>query len=119
MIKIAIPSKENRVDHHFGHCEYLTIIELNDQLEILKLSPKVTARSCGCKSNLAEELASEGVKFLLAGGIGQGAINKLKTQNIEVIAGFQGTIEEVIEKWKAKDYPADISICTEHHSCSH
>ncbi|WP_430971966.1 NifB/NifX family molybdenum-iron cluster-binding protein [Sunxiuqinia rutila] len=119
MIKIAIPSKENSIDNHFGHCEYLTIVELNEQLEIIRVSPKATDKSCGCKSNLAEELASEGVQLLLAGGIGQGAINKLKSQHIEVIPGFQGTIEEVIAKWKAKDFPADLSICTEHQSCSH
>jgi predicted Fe-Mo cluster-binding NifX family protein len=119
MIKIAIPSKQNEVDDHFGHCEYFTIIELNEQLEITSQYKRPTAENCGCKSNLAEDLAAEGVSILLAGGIGQGAINKLKSANIEVLAGFRGTIGEVVDRWKSKDYRADISVCREHDSCSH
>lgn len=119
MIKIAIPSKSDQVDDHFGHCEYFSIIELDDNRKIKSQTKKATSKSCGCKTNLAEELANEGVSILLAGGIGQGAVSKLKMQNIEVIAGFKGTIDEAIEKWKTNNYQVDISICVEHHNCSH
>lgn len=119
MIKIAIPSKENVVDNHFGHCSYFSIVELDDNREIKKVLKKETSKNCGCKTNLAEELAAEGVTVLLAGGIGQGAINKLKSQNIEVLAGFQGTIEEAIYQWKNNNYRLDIPICVDHENCSH
>lgn len=119
MIKIAIPSKANQIDNHFGHCEYFSIVELNDQLKITKQYTMAAAENCGCKSNLALDLAADGVSVLLAGGIGQGAISKLKSVNIEVLAGFSGTIEEVIERWKSKDYQVDISVCRDHDSCSH
>ncbi len=119
MIKIAIPSKANQIDNHFGHCEYFSIVELNDQLEITKQYKMAAAENCGCKSDLAQELAAEGISVLLAGGIGQGAINKLKSANINVLAGFTGSIEEVVERWKRKDYQVDISVCREHDSCSH
>ena len=119
MIKIAIPSKENQVDNHFGHCEYFSVIELNDELEVTHQYEMPASENCGCKSNLAEKLAAEGVTILLAGGIGQGAINKLRSANIEVLAGFSGTSKEVINRWKSKDYRVDISACSQHDSCSH
>jgi predicted Fe-Mo cluster-binding NifX family protein len=40
---------------------------------------------CGCKSNLAEVLKSKGVTLLIAGGIGNGAVNKLEENGISVI----------------------------------
>lgn len=119
MIKLAIPTKGNMVDDHFGHCEYFSIIELNDNKEVTGKFERESSKSCGCKTNLAEELANEGVSILLAGGIGQGAIDKLKEYNIQVLAGFKGTIAEAIEKWKTNKYTFDIPICVEHHNCSH
>ncbi len=120
MTKIAIPTKGSSVDGHFGHCEFFSIIELNDNQEIVQQYAKTSAEGCGCKSNLAEELAQDGVTLLLAGGIGQGAIQKLKAQNITVLTGFSGTIEEAVNQWKNKDYHTDLSICTEHHgNCEH
>ena len=121
MIKLAIPSKGNNVDNHFGHCDYFSIVELDDQKEIVNQFKMQTSKSCGCKTNLAEELSEQGVTFLLAGGIGQGAIAKLKTQNIEVLAGFHGTIEEAVKKWKSNDYLTHIPICVDHGhgDCSH
>lgn len=119
MKKIAIPSKADQIDEHFGHCEYFSVVELNDQLQVTKRYKMTAAENCGCKSSLAQELATKGISVLLAGGIGQGAINKLQSVNIEVVAGFSGSIEAAIERWKNKDYQPDISVCRDHDSCSH
>lgn len=107
------------VDDHFGHCEYFSIVELNDKKEIIAEYNLESSENCGCKTNLAEELALQGVSILLAGGIGQGAINKLKAQNIKVLAGFKGTITEAVASWKNNKYQIDIPICVEHDECSH
>ena len=34
-MKIAVPSNGNRVDEHFGHCEYFTVFSVNDKKEIV------------------------------------------------------------------------------------
>lgn len=119
VMKIAIPTKENKVDNHFGHCEYFTVYELNEDKEVVSVNKLEASKECGCKSNLAEDLAKEGVNLLIAGGIGGGAISKLKLSNIEVIAGFNGEIEEALNKWKNNEYLTNFSICTEHDECSH
>ena len=34
-MKIAIPTKENMVDDHFGHCEYYTVLTIGQDNQIL------------------------------------------------------------------------------------
>ena len=34
-MKIALPSCQNQVDEHFGHCEYFTVFTVNENNEIL------------------------------------------------------------------------------------
>lgn len=117
-MRIAIPTKEGRIDNHFGHCEFFTLIDLNEQKEVIETGALAGSKECGCKSNLAEELAAAKVDLMLASGIGEGAIRKLKQQHIEVIAGFKGSVEEVLEKYLKNDYLPNFSICTDHHECS-
>jgi len=118
-MKIAIPTKDNQVDEHFGHCDYFSIFELNEKKEVIAQSKLVTSKECGCKSNLADELAAQNVNIMLASGIGEGAIKKLKGQNIEVIAGFKCSVEEALNKYIRNDFFTNFTICTEHDSCSH
>ena len=118
-MKIAIPTKQDQVDNHFGHCDFFTIFELNEQFDVIGKEKLEAGKVCGCKSNLTDDLVQKGVNLLLAGGIGEGAIRKLNAENIEVIAGFNGNIETAVETWKRKDFSSNFTICTEHDECSH
>jgi predicted Fe-Mo cluster-binding NifX family protein len=33
-MKIALPSHQNQIDEHFGHCEYFTVFTIDDQKKI-------------------------------------------------------------------------------------
>lgn len=44
---------------------------------------------CGCKSDIARVLATDGVTVMLAGGIGGGAVNVLNNSGIEFIRAVQ------------------------------
>ena len=35
MMKIAIPTRENMVDNHFGHCEYYTVLAIGQDNQIV------------------------------------------------------------------------------------
>jgi hypothetical protein len=50
---------------------------------------------CGCKSDIAYDLAKIDLKIMLGGCIGQGAINKLSSQNMEVIRNCRGYLYEL------------------------
>lgn len=129
-MKIAVPTKENnRIDDHFGHCEFYTIFSVSDQNEIIAETLLESPQGCGCKSNIASDLAEIGVKVMLAGGIGEGAINKLALQNIRVIRNCKGEVHQLAEQFLSGTLHDGGSNCAAHanhshhgnnsHTCSH
>ena len=53
MKKIAIPTRDNVVDDHFGHCQFYTIFTIGAKNNIEKLEMLPSPEGCGCKSNIA------------------------------------------------------------------
>ncbi|OCZ49858.1 NifB/NifX family molybdenum-iron cluster-binding protein [Dehalobacter sp. TeCB1] len=99
-MKIALPSRQNFVDEHFGHCEYYTVFTIDDNdKEILNQETIASPQGCGCKSNIAQTLSEKGVSIMLAGNMGQGAVNVLNYSGIEVVRGCSGDVKEVALKW--------------------
>ena len=91
-MKIAVPTRDNVVDSHFGHCAYYTIYTIEDN----KVTAKETLPSpqgCGCKSNIAPTLHNMGVEIMLAGNMGEGAKNVLRNNSIAVIRGCSGPVD--------------------------
>ncbi len=99
MIKIAIPTSGNIVDSHFGHCEMYTVISADDNLNVTGTEILPSPQGCGCKSNIAGIFQKIGVKVMLAGGIGEGAIQVLNHHGIDVIRGCSGDVSEVAEMY--------------------
>ena len=99
-MKIAIPTKNGRVDDHFGHCAYYTIFEVIEN-KVAGVSRLASPEGCGCKSGIAGVLRQMGVSVMLAGNMGQGAKNVLQSQRIEVIRGCSGDVEKLVESYLA------------------
>ncbi len=124
-MKIAIPTHSRLVDEHFGHCEYYTIYTIDENREITGEEIYEAPRGCGCKSNVASVLASKGVKVLLAGNMGQGAVNKISEAGITVYRGCSGEVRKVAEAF-LKDELSDSGKTCNHdhhqeqgHQCGH
>ncbi|OIP83030.1 MAG: dinitrogenase iron-molybdenum cofactor biosynthesis protein [Porphyromonadaceae bacterium CG2_30_38_12] len=126
-MKIAVPTKEgNQIDNHFGHCEFYSIFTVEKNLVVNKQTLE-SPQGCGCKSNIAYDLAKMDVSIMLAGGIGDGAINKLSSQGIEVIRNCKGDVNELVDeflKGTLKDGGASCSAHAEKghdegHVCNH
>ena len=83
-MKIAVPTRDGRVDDHFGHCAYYTIFDVIDG-EVTGSSRLASPEGCGCKSGIAPVLKQMGVVVMLAGNMGQGAKNVLEAK--EFLAG--------------------------------
>lgn len=66
MKKIAIPTREDMVDDHFGHCAYYTVVTLSEQNQVVKQERLDSPEGCGCKSNIASVMQdiSETILFL-------------------------------------------------------
>ena len=115
-MKIAIPTRNQVVDDHFGHCEYYTIYTINENKEIIATERHESPEGCGCKSNIAPILAGEGVTVMLAGNMGEGAKNVLTSNHIQVIRGCAGPVQEVVEAWLRGDLKDNGELC-DHHDC--
>ncbi len=117
-MKIALPSYQNQVDEHFGHCEYFTVFTIDDKNKILSQETITPPAGCGCKSDIASILAQMGVKYMLAGNMGQGAVNVLGNNGIKVLRGCSGNVKEVAESWLAGNLHDSGLACAQHeHGC--
>ena len=62
-MKIAVPTRDGRVDDHFGHCAYYTIFNVIDG-KVADVSKLASPEGCGCKSGIApvhwEQLPRQG-----------------------------------------------------------
>ena len=84
-MKVAIPTRNNVVDDHFGHCEYYTIFTISEDKLIVCTEIQASPEGCGCKSNIASVLEEKGVELMLAGNMGEGAKHTLEDHHIRVI----------------------------------
>jgi len=117
-MKIAVPSSRNRVDEHFGHCEYFTVFTVNEKNEIMSEETIASPAGCGCKSDIARTLAQMGVKMMLAGNMGQGAVNVLNRSGIDVLRGCAGDVKRVAEDWLSGGLKDSGIACGLHrHGC--
>lgn len=115
MKKIALPTRNGAIDNHFGHCEFYTIITVNDENKVVSTQIMPSPQSCGCKSDIASKLQQDGVTVMLAGNMGAGALAKLSACGIEVVRGCSGPVMEVLEDYLNGDIKDSGEECSHHH----
>ena len=69
---------------------------------------------CGCKSDIVTQLSELGVTVMLAGNMGQGAVNVLQAHGISVVRGCSGPLQAVVEAWLAGRIADSGMGCSEH-----
>ena len=115
-MKIAVPSKNGEVDNHFGHCAYYTRYTLSgNEVKMKEIMP--SPQGCGCKSGVVFDLRRKGVQVMLAGNIGEGAKNVLESNEIKVVRGCCGPVDELVAAYIAGNVVDNGEICA-HHNCS-
>ncbi|MFI3317686.1 MAG: NifB/NifX family molybdenum-iron cluster-binding protein [Rikenellaceae bacterium] len=121
-MKLAIPTRDNCVDDHFGHCAYYSIYTIEDGA-VVSQEQLEAPQGCGCKSNIASILKDMGVELMLAGNMGNGAKNKLEASDIKVIRGCSGVVGLVLAAYLAGKIEDSGEGCNhthaDGHECSH
>ena len=117
-MKIAVPTKDGSVDNHFGHCDHYTIYNIRDK-QILDSTTLPSPQGCGCKSNIASELRAMGVEVMLAGSMGEGARKVLGANNIKVVRGCSGNVDELVAKYLAGEISDSGEGCHAHGDGEH
>ena len=118
IMKIVIPSAENKLCGHFGHCEYFTFVEVNPETkEILSIDKKIPEEGISCQS--ANWIASQGANIVLAGGMGGRPMAIFAQNGVKIVAGCpELDIEEVVTKFLNNTLVTGENACGgEHHHC--
>ena len=121
-MKLAIPTRGTLVDDHFGHCEAYTVFTTDENKKIINSEILPSLQGCGCKSNIASVLKEKGVNVMLAGNMGNGALNVLSSHGIEVFRGNSGNVQVLAEAYLNGLVTDSGEGCKHHgedHQCNH
>ena len=113
-MKIAIPTRDGKVDDHFGHCEKFTIVSISEENKVINTEIFDPPIGCGCKSDLALTLNKMGVSIMLAGNMGMGAVQKISSAGIHVYRGCSGDVIRVTEAFLRNELSDSGETCTQH-----
>lgn len=116
-MKIAVASEGKTVTEHFGHCEGFTIFEAQgNQLLNQQFVPNPGHRP----GFLPVFLYEKGVKVVISGGMGGGAVDIFNQKGIEVILGASGNVKTAVENYLQGKLKSTGSICHNHsHEHAH
>ena len=115
IMKIALPTRGNLIDDHFGHCESFTVFTIDESDQIASKEIIPSAAGCGCKSGIAGVLKEKGVEIMLAGNMGDGALNVLQRHDIAVYRGCRGDVTEVTMSFLRGELNDSGESCGHHH----
>jgi len=115
-MKVAVPVRGNVIDDHFGHCEAYAIYTISDDKKIENIESLPSPQGCGCKSNIASVFEQMGVTVMLAGNMGNGALNVLNSHGVQVFRGCSGETEAVVKAYIKGDIRDSGDSC-QHHDC--
>ncbi len=110
-MKIAVAAMGTQVAQHFGHCEAFLIYDTENgaiQQETRILNP---GHRPGFLPNFLGDL---GVKVIIAGGMGGGAIEIFNERDIETIVGAEGAPRTAVEQYLNGELKSTGAVCHEH-----
>ena len=110
-MKIAVASDDSMVAGHFGHCEAFTIFNTEGSKILKKEAIPNPGHKPGFLPNFLNDL---GVKVIIAGGMGGGAVDIFNEKEIEVVMGASGEIDTVVAEYLKGNLLSTGSICHEH-----
>lgn len=120
-MKIALPIRGNVVEDHFGRCEMYVLFTVDANHQIIHSELISSPQGCGCKSDIAATLQLKGVSVMLAGNMGDGALNVLNRYGIKVYRGCSGDVRQVTEAFLKGIIDDSGESCKQHeqHQCNH
>jgi len=117
MKKIAFPTNDKvNVEEHFGHCKYFALCSIDDNKEEKINFVEAPEHAPG---KLPKFLGEQKADVIITGGMGSMAVQMFSDQNIEVIMGARGAIQEVLKKYLNNELSSTVSACTEHKRGCH
>lgn len=110
-MKIAVSCNGNQIWAHFGHCENFMVYETEKGKIVSEQSVPNPGHKPGFLPNF---LADMGVKVMISGGMGGGAVDIFNERDVEVVLGAQGDAKQAVEAYLRGELESTGSICHEH-----
>jgi len=107
--KFAIPTLNEKLTAHFGHCEKFAIVNVEDNKIMSEEFIEPPVHQPGVYPKF---LADYGVHVIIAGGMGQKAQDLFTENNIEVRMGVQnGSPSELVEHYLSDQLQTGQNLC--------
>ncbi|SHE69245.1 NifB/NifX family molybdenum-iron cluster-binding protein [Clostridium fallax] len=117
-MKIAMPKNGEMINQHFGKSESFIIVTVEDGKVVDKKEVSVNDLQHN-HGGLSDLLIKEGASVVITGGIGKGAYDALRANNLEVIRGANMTIDEALESYLSSKLEDKEVMCSHHHGEHH
>ncbi len=117
---IVVPTQDNKLCSHFGHCEIFSFVEVDlDKKEIIKIEQKAPQDGVSCQC--ASWVAKQGASIALVGGIGARPMQMLADNGLQIVSGCpELPIKELIEEYLSSTLELGENSCSSgdgHHHC--
>lgn len=113
IMKIAVTAQHTEVFPHFGRTPEFYIVEAEDGKIV---SEKIIAAPAEGHGALVEFLVEQGVDTIICGGIGGGAVNGLRANNIQIFSGASGPVKQQVLSLLAGLLPQTGDANCDHHN---
>lgn len=108
-VKIAIPLAEGMLCNHFGHCEQFALIDLQGKNIVQKVMVTPPPHEPGL---LPRWLSEKGVNVIIAGGMGQRALQLFQERGIQVLTGAPSLPpEELVAQYVNQTLITGENVC--------
>lgn len=115
-MKLAITYDEGNVFQHFGKTTQFKIFEIEDNKITNSLCINTNGQGHGSLGKFLKDL---NVEALICGGIGAGAREILKENNIAVYGSVQGSADEAVQKFISHSLIYSTKASCNHHGEDH
>jgi len=107
--KFAIPTLNEKLTAHFGHCEKFAIVDVENEKVVNEEFIVPPVHQPGVYPKF---LADHGVHVIIAGGMGQKAQDLFAMNNIEVHMGVQdGSPSELVMSYLSNELKTGQNLC--------
>lgn len=114
---IALPMENGRLCEHFGHCEYFAIVKVENSkvVDIQELTPPEHVPGL-----YPRWVAEFGVTDVIAGGMGQKAIELFNQQKINAFVGAPvKSVSEIVDDFINNRLALTANYCNHDHGHEH
>jgi predicted Fe-Mo cluster-binding NifX family protein len=110
-MRIVIPLAEGNLTNHFGHCKRFALVDVDPEAKVVLRREDIDAPPHE-PGLLPSWLAERGVTVVIAGGMGQRALELFAQRGIHVVTGVPAeTPERLAEDYLAGTLAMGTNVC--------